>query len=351
MIPILYEANAVTFLNNGLGRLSDAVSCVVNETLNGEYYATLKYPCDGIHASEIRQGRILYMKPNQDDGNQPFRISKIQETMAGRMLTVTANHISYDLGGYPVQPCSGTGISAALSAINANCMVINPFTISTDLTDSASAFAVEEPKSVRACLGGDDGSILDVFGGELKFDGFDVEILQARGSNKGAQIRYGKNLQSFVNVRSMESAYSGVLSFWADSNSVAVGNVVNSTGASNFPTSKIYINDVSTEYETQPTTVQLDNESSAYIANNNIGQTYIDSVTVSFVPIWQTEEYKHLTNFEQIGMADSVSVIYNGYNFVVKVVQYSFDVIVERYRSMTLGQKKTTLLESIRKYA
>lgn len=174
MIPILFEANATTFTNNGLGRMSDAVSCVVNETLNGEYYATLKYPCDGAHASEIRQGRILYMMANQDDGNQPFRIAKIQETMAGRMLTITANHISYDLGGYPVQPCSGTGISAALVAMNANTLVTNPFTVSTDLTNTTSAFAVDAPKSYRACLGGDEGSILDTFGGELKFDGFDI---------------------------------------------------------------------------------------------------------------------------------------------------------------------------------
>ena len=351
MIPILYEANAVTFANNGLGRLSDAVSCVVNETLNGEYYATLKYPCTGIHASEIRQGRILYMKPNQDDGNQPFRIAKIQETMAGRMLTITANHISYDLGGYPVQPCSGTGATAALTSIKANSLVTNPFTVSTDLTDTTTEFTVEEVKSFRACLGGDDGSILDTFGGELKFDGFSVALLQSRGSDKGAQIRYGKNLQSFVNVRSMESAYSGVVSFWQGSGSTVIGNVIEATGASNFPTPKIYINDVSGAYQTAPSTNQLDSDSYAYISANNIGQTYIDSVTVSFVPIWQTEEYKHLKNFEKIGMADSVGVIYNDYNFVVKVVQYSFDVLVERYRSMTLGQKKETLLQSIRKYA
>ena len=351
MIPILYEATATVFTSNGLGRLSDAISCVVNETLNGEYYATLKYPCDGIHAEDIRQGRIIYMKPNQDDSNQPFRISKIQETMDGRMLTITANHISYDLSGYPVRPVSETGIAAALSRIDSNCMVANSFRLNTDMTDTTTAFSFEDPKSLRACLGGDEGSIVDTFGGELKFDGFDVYVLQSRGSNRGASIRYGKNLQSFVNVRSIDSAYSGVLSYWQDSAQTVYGTVIEAAGAANFPTPKIYINDVSGKYQTMPTTSQLDSESYAYISTHNIGQTYIDSVTVSFVPLWQTEEYKDLKNIEQIGMGDSAAVIYNDYNFVVKVVQYAFDVLKERYNSMTLGQKKTTLLQSIRRYA
>ena len=46
---ILYEYTETAFTNNGLGCLNDATSCVVSETLNGEYELEMEYPVNGIH--------------------------------------------------------------------------------------------------------------------------------------------------------------------------------------------------------------------------------------------------------------------------------------------------------------
>lgn len=351
MKPILFPASATSFNSNGLGRLSDAISCEVNETLNGEYYLTLTYPFDGIHAGDIAYGNIIYAKANQNDGLQAFRIAKIQESLEKRKLTITANHISYDLSGYPVEPFTATGVSSALSGLLSHCLVTQPFTINTDLTNATSAFKVEKARSFRNCIGGEEGSLLDTFGGELKFNNFTVSLLSARGANNGVSIRYRKNMETFLNVRSIESAYSGMLSYFDNGQTVVTGGVVNASNASSFPTPRILIYDATSEFDSAPSVADLNSFSTNYISAHNIGQPYVDTVTVSFVPLWQTEEYKYLKDFETVGLGDIVNVVYKSFNTTIKAVEYTFDVLAERYKKMVLGQKKTTLYKTIKDIA
>ena len=47
MIPILYDALEKDFTTNGIGFLTDAVSCIVTEERNGIYELALTYPTKG----------------------------------------------------------------------------------------------------------------------------------------------------------------------------------------------------------------------------------------------------------------------------------------------------------------
>ena len=350
MIPILFPATAATFNNNGLGRLHDALSCVVNETLNGEYTLTMTYPFDGIHANDISYGSIIYVKPNQQDAKQAFRVVKIKESLETMKFTITANHISYDLSGYPITPFSATGVANAISGLSTHCAVAlaHPFNIYTNLTNTTSTFTVKNAKSYKNCIGGEEGSLIDLFGGELKYDNFTVSLLSSRGSNNGVSIRYKKNMESFLNVRSTENSYSGVLSYYSSGDTVVTGDIVNAQTASTFPVPKILIYDATSSFQEPPTVSQLNGFSASYIHSNSIGRQYIDTVTVSFVPLWQTEEYKYLKEFETVGLGDTVNVAYKSFNTAIKAVEYSFDVLTERYIKMVLGNKKATLYKTIR---
>ena len=84
MIPILYENTEYLFETNGLGRLSDAISCIVTEERNGAYELAMEYPENGIHASELETDRIIFAKPAAFETEQPFRIYKITKTLAMR---------------------------------------------------------------------------------------------------------------------------------------------------------------------------------------------------------------------------------------------------------------------------
>ena len=54
MIPILYAPNAESFDNDGIGTLTDTISCTVTEERNGTFELELTYPVAGILYDEIK---------------------------------------------------------------------------------------------------------------------------------------------------------------------------------------------------------------------------------------------------------------------------------------------------------
>ena len=100
MIPVLYEENETEYLSNGLGRLTDAISCTVHQERNGIYELSMRYPHEGIHAAEITANRIIYAEPEFGKGPQPFIIRDVDKTLAE--IQITARHRSYDASYYAV---------------------------------------------------------------------------------------------------------------------------------------------------------------------------------------------------------------------------------------------------------
>lgn len=347
MKPILYGDTENEFLSQGYGRLSDAISCIVDEVLNGLYLLTMVYPVDGIHYDDIKEGRLIYAKPNEVDDEQPFRIFKITKAI-NKKITVEARHISYDLSGYPVQPFSATGIVPALNGLLTNSMVTNPFSVWTDIDNTTMGFNLGQIQSFRACLGGVEGSILDLSQGEYEWDKYTVKVHAKRGQDNGVSIRYGKNLEDFSNVRSTEEAsYTGCVAKWANQDMSVSGDVVYIYNYQDFPVQKIFIYDATQDFQEEPTVNDLNSKATEYINNSSFGNPYTDTVTVSFVQLWQTEEYKNIAPLERVAMGDIVHIKYDEFDVTKKVVEYSYDVLAERYTSMTLGNRRAGFAQTI----
>ena len=83
MIPILFESTATSFTTNGIGRLSDAISCTVTEERNGPYELEMQYPISGVHFHELQHSRIIYATPADGKDAQPFRIYRIEKPLDG----------------------------------------------------------------------------------------------------------------------------------------------------------------------------------------------------------------------------------------------------------------------------
>ena len=109
MIPVLYEEYETEYISNGLGRLSDAISCIITQNKAGTYELVMQYPLDGIHANEITNNRIIYAVPERGKGPQPFKIRNIEKTIDGKM-SVTARHNCYDLNYYACRQFGQTDI-------------------------------------------------------------------------------------------------------------------------------------------------------------------------------------------------------------------------------------------------
>lgn len=340
MIPILFAPTATTFNTQGLGALTDCTSCVVKEERNGEYELTMTYPITGIHFADIQDRSIIYAIPSPHRSPQPFRVYRMDSPISG-IVTIYAQHISYDLSGIPVKPFTGgVSVSDALSKLISNSAVPNPFTTWTDkyvLGD----YSVSFPQSCRALLGGTEGSILDVYGkGEYEFDGYQIKLYVSRGQDKGFVIRYGKNLIDINQERNIANVVTGIYPYWKDMDGNLVQletNIVNAPGAYDY--TKIKTVDFSERWEEAPTQEALLSAAEAYIAQNEIGVPAVN-LRISFLELGELEQCDLCdivtVQFEQLGISEQAEII-----------EIQTDVLLERYNSIQVGTPKVSLADTI----
>lgn len=350
MIPILYEGNETEFLTNGIGRLSDAISCTVEENLNGLYELEMQYPITGIHYGDIETDRLILATPFDGGDPQPFRIYQISRALNG-IVTINAEHISYLLNRVVVMPFQATSLATALEGLKNNAANNCPFTFSTTKSGS-NTFTVSEPQPLRELLGGQSGSILDVYGkGEYEFDRWTVKLSTSRGSDQGVTLRYGKNITELVRDSNISNAYTGIVPFWADADGdlvVLPEKIIWSTHRDAFAHEIIKAVDFSSEWQDIPTIAQLRARATAYVTANE-GWKLNDNIKVSFVALWQTEEYNNIAVLERVHMGDTVTVIYEalGVESSAKVIRTVYDVLLERFDEIELGTAKNTLAQAI----
>ena len=85
-----------------------------------------------------------------------------------------------------------------------------------------------------------------------------------------------------------------------------------------------------------------------YIADNKIGVPSV-SMTVSFLPLWQTEDYKNIAPLKRVSLGDTVHIDYRkiGIQAQARVISYTWNVLSEKYDSLSLGDVKSTLAGTI----
>ena len=353
MKPILYDSTEKQFTTNGIGTLADAISCTVIEERNGSYELEMEYPLGGINYDEIRNNRIILAMPSDGQKAQPFRVFKITRPIGG-VVKIYAVHLSYDLSGIPVAPFTANDCSSALNGLKSNSMIANPFEVWTDISGSGK-YKQNSPASFRSRLSGTDGSILDSFGkgAELEFDRLTVKVHQNRGRDNGVTIRYGKNLTDLKQQESIENVRTGVIAYWYkeenNTQDVIVGEIQYLENHTDYPKENIHVLDCSADFEKKPDKQQLNTRAKQYIKANNIGVPKV-SIDVSFIQLWQTEEYKNIVSLERVSLCDTVHVVFDklGVNAVAKVIKTEFDVLNERYIKITLGEARSSFGEAIR---
>lgn len=349
MIPILFSENATAFNTNGIGRLSDVISCVCTEERNGQFEVEMEYVANGRFADEIKYNRIIVVKPSQENTLQAFRIYKIEKSILSGSIVVNAQHISYQLANIPLKPFGASSLADALTKLVSESMETNPFTFTSDKT-SAVACGSATPIMCRSMLGGHEGSLLDVYGGEWKFDNYTCSLLNARGADRGVTIRYGKNLVSLQQEENIANTITGVVPYWkaTDSNDCVYANPVYSTNADNYPYKRTEIIDFSDQFEAKPTSAQLTVMAQQYIEKNNIGHPSV-SLDVDFINLADTEEYKSIAPLENVLLCDTVTVIFEklGISEKAKVVRTEYDCLAERYKSVEIGTIRSSLAVTI----
>lgn len=349
MIPILYKQDAKA----KIGWLAEASDCQCTEERNGVFELEFQYPMLGRYAAELVIDRYVKAKPNANGKNQFFHIRKVSKPING-MFTVSCEHISYALSGYPVPTVSASGnaqvaINAILTAAKNQLGKDTGFSVATTDITLSSSIALTNV-SARAALGGVSGSVLDVYGGEYEFDNHTIKLHKARGKDRGVRIAYGRNMTELKCDIDMDSAYTGIYGYVKNDNVDlhSYKAVTNSSGIN----AKTLIRDFSSDFsggDSKITQSGLNSAVAAYAAANDINSPTV-SMTVSFVDLSQSPEYASFSALESVSLCDTVQIYHKDLNINIKakVIKTVYDVLRERYTSIDLGSPRANFADVIK---
>lgn len=357
MIPILYAASETDFTTNGIGLLTDAVSCTVTEERNGAYEATLVYPAKGHLAEYIAEDAIIKAKANDTDEPQLFRIYKSGKQI-GSNTTWNAEHISYELTGNPVERFSISGVNAeqALNSLLAAAVFKHKYTAISDIT-TVNGTSIADVVSVRKALGGVEGSILDTWGGEYHFNNYRIELLKARGADNGVTIEYGKNLTDAKQERNIANIVTAIFPYAkytpeGEESEVYVSlkeKTLVHAGAADYAYKRCEIVDFSSEWEsgTIITEDMLRAKAETYL--EKISTEPDINITLSYAQLKKTKDYKNIQVMESVALCDTVTVRIDKLQIeaTAKIVKAKYDSLKERYDTMEIGGVRTNLTKQL----
>lgn len=347
MIPYLFPSEALNFRGMGFGALNSCVSCNVRQELGstGVYELNMEILTDDPNFINMSIGKIIVAKPNLTDENQAFVIESMSKPI-NNVVSVYATHIAQHRARLiPVAPVNATDLQDALSKIATNSAETNPFSLHSERT-TATAFKTEIPMSFREILGGTEGSLLDVYGGEYIFNNLDIELVTKRGRTNGIQVAYGQNMTAFeLNEEfSFDTTITGILPYWyTEDDGLVQGSVQYSDYVNYFKYHKTVAKDYTEEFENKPTSAQLESKAASDVSklgyplmNTKIAFNEFDSVIRGNTMIMQ--------------LGDEVKVINPNYgvNNTARIVSMTFNVLADRYDEIQIGDLQQTINEAIK---
>ncbi len=356
--PRLFDNNTYTMDqyqdNLGLGTLTDATACKVTEILNGEYELELTYPMTGEHFSELQTGRMIVARPYRNAAAlQPFEIYDESRAIGGQ-VTFYAQHISYKALGVPIRPVTAQNAQAAVSLVASNAVISCPFTLTTDMT-AAGTFAMEKPATLQNVLLGSSDSLVSVYGGDVLRDGYSIQLLEHRGMDRGARIVYGRNLIDLTQEKSIAEMYDAVYPYYISTDEdegtqlIELPDTLVLVSASDKASAKkVYMLDLSGEFDDAPNQSQILQAANEYISKNGLDKPKV-SLSLKYVDLSRTQEYADLKNLDHIELGDDVTVQFAalGVDVTARVQKIVYDVLLDANESIDVGDVRTNVVDAI----
>lgn len=348
MIPRLYAAGTTTFDNEGLGALSDCISCEVSNSINGVPELDLTYPTTGVHANEIGERCVIVADENHNLKGQAFVVRTIDKSTPGTMRIYAIQLAVYYVESTGLEPFTASRLADAIRDMPNYMTNSIPVRVTATL-GSSKAFNHSVPSSVKMAMGGMEGSLLDTYGGEWNFYRIDAVLVSRKGDDYGVVIRWGKNLQKLDMTIDWTGTYTGIYPYWVsfeDKHVVQMTNPVYSLGT--FDHSRVLMMDLSTEFQEEPTEAQLLAYVTAYATRNNLVNPKI-SWNVKLKELRGTPEYEDVALLENVSLGDTVHIYLKpfGVNASARIVSASYDVLREQYNDLTIGSVRASLASTM----
>ena len=332
----LYQADERGVVLRRVGPLSDAKTALVRREINGEYSLTVSLPRCALYEGQVQIGSAIRAAVNEAGKEQIFIVKRRSRSLTGDMV-IYAEHQSYLFNGLVVHAGSintGGYVYIVFSHLRSDAVPsitdISTWTYSRDDNLRVDFPLRPAPLPMMTLL---KNFLIAHAGGELIFDGFDVEYVDAMGTNKGAFYRYAANMTDMSAEDIMDNYVTGIYPYWGakdDVNrplTVLTNELYQFTG--NFPVQVAVPVDFSNQFSTAPTQQQLLDACQAYEALHS----------PTGIPISIKASRVRVKGDVDIDLGDTVRVINTpwGVDVTTRVFALTFDALQGRVVDVQFG--------------
>lgn len=368
MRPILFNKNETAFDTYGLGELNVTKGNVTRER-NGNYTLYSEIPANDPMVATLEKEMKLKADAGLRTKNQTFEISRIVKD-SSNIVKIYGQHISHKLeymGLVNGRPFSGSAFTALAIWHNATIGDLR-FDVWSDIqTTGKGVFDISKMENARQALGGVEGSILDIYGGEYEFDNMTVRLHKQLGRTAPTVLEYGRNILSAESDETIESSYTSVLPFatytpdkpegdTSDSQPDPVTvtlpeNYVDSKYKALYAHRRIKVVDFSSEFKSDskskdiPTPDKLRKIANDYMERNEIGKPKIN-IKIEYADLARTLDYADRGWIEEVELCDIVPVYYPQIGLTdetLKITTITYDFVNERNESVEFGDIGTNV--------
>lgn len=368
MRPILFNKSETAFDTYGLGELNVTKGTVTRER-NGNYTLYAEIPVNDPSVAILGKEMKLKADAGLRTKNQTFEISRIVKD-SSNIVKIYGQHISHKLEYMVLRNAtafSGTAYNAL--AIWKNSLIGDlTFDVWSDIqTSNRGLFDISKMENARLALGGVEGSILDLYGGEYEFDNMTIRLHKQLGRTAPTVLEYGRNILSAESDETIESSYTSVLPFATYTPDRPEGSTddsqpdpitvtipedyVDSKYKALYAHRRIKIVDFSSEFKSDskskdiPTADKLRKLATDYMERNAIGKPKINT-KIEYVDLAKTLDYADRAWIEELELCDIVPIYYPQIGLTdetAKVTTITYDFVNERNESVEFGDIGTNV--------
>lgn len=368
MRPILFNKNEQSFDTYGLGEL-DVTKGNVTRERNGNYTLYAEIPVNDPMVSILQKEMKLKVDAGLRTKNQTIEISRIVKD-SSNIVKIYGQHISHKLEYMALRNATAFAGSAysALGSWKGALIGDLRFDVWSDIqTVGKGVFDISKMENARQALGGVEGSILDIYGGEYEFDNMTVRLHKQLGRTAPTVLEYGRNILSAESDETIESSYTSVLPFatytpdkpegdTSDSQPDPVTvtlpeNYVDSKYKALYAHRRIKVVDFSSEFKSDsknkdiPTPEKLRKLATDYMERNAIGKPKIN-IKIEYADLAKTLDYADRGWIEEVELCDIVPVYYPQIGLTdetLEITTITYDFVNERNESVEFGDIGTNV--------
>lgn len=350
---IIYDKTETNFTTNGLGFLTDIINASVIDELNGEYSLTFEYPMNAKNGDKLVEDNIVKCRV-ADGSQQLFIITNVVKTY--QTYKVSCRHIFYKLLLNFVEDVYPQNLNAAdfLNWILNRTQYTSGFTGYSDISLLRTARYVR--KNPVECILGDDNSMVNLFGGEIKRDNFNIYFNARVGNDEGVKLIFGKNITGInVNIdisncytRIMPMGYDGLL---------LPEKYIDSDLIDTYPYPRIALMKFENiKYDPNSEDAYHTLEEAYQALRDAVAEQYaagIDkpavNISVDWLELSKTEEYKEYASLERVHLGDTIYANILGIEFTTRVIKTIYNPLTDTIENFEIGTFKASIGDSINK--